>query len=592
MKITDITIEGLHNVEKRKYHLSDVNYFYGKNGAGKSTILQAIQLALLGYIPGTSKTNEAIFKHSNSHTMAVTLDLLDESGSSYRIRRIWTKSNGRISSSVEIDPDLDISNIVGEIELPIFNFSDFIGMSANKLKEWFINFLPDNAAAIDWKSVFSEYEEHISCMDQIFSDGPVSIKGIEGVRQMNAFLKSLLAFKKSESERIQNTIQSLICYDDVDQDYNIDEIDSRINTIMQDIKQVSAYKAAADANRRINAELESYSDLSSDFNTDDKAIALRDQMDALKLKIDSFDLIDYQSQIYELSAKLHNLKNIIQNPDVCPYTNLVCGSIQSMKSESKLEYDAVLHQLNQIKQKSESQDCAIKNLKDSYDQCIRDLNDLLNRYDRRNKLKSMLVPTCEPLNNVDIDSLHRELTELQTIKSKLLANQRYAELIDSITKDKFVTDQDIQYINKLVKLTDANNMQTTMMEAPFINLAHDMNRYIQQIFDKSVSVKFNLASKANSFSFGIDRSGVYIPFDLLSSGEKCLFMLSMMLCIVSISNSDLKLILIDDMLDHLDSNKADQLFKSISNISDVQIILAGVVSHEFAKDNCVAKEIK
>ena len=33
----------------------------GPNGAGKTTIIQAIQLALLGYIPGTDKNKTAIF---------------------------------------------------------------------------------------------------------------------------------------------------------------------------------------------------------------------------------------------------------------------------------------------------------------------------------------------------------------------------------------------------------------------------------------------------------------------------------------------------------------------------------------------------
>ena len=116
MKLQSITIEGMHNVTRKTYQLKDLTYFYGKNGAGKTTILNAIQLALLGYIPGTSKTNESIFRHSNNHTMAVTLVLDD----STKIRRIWTKSGNKISSSVEVIPEVDLKSIIDNDLLEIF----------------------------------------------------------------------------------------------------------------------------------------------------------------------------------------------------------------------------------------------------------------------------------------------------------------------------------------------------------------------------------------------------------------------------------------------------------------------------------------
>ena len=72
MKLTSIEITNMHNiVGTKKIDLNDINYFYGRNGAGKSTILQAIQLAILGYIPNQGKTASAIFEHCNSTTLKV-----------------------------------------------------------------------------------------------------------------------------------------------------------------------------------------------------------------------------------------------------------------------------------------------------------------------------------------------------------------------------------------------------------------------------------------------------------------------------------------------------------------------------------------
>ena len=73
MKITEISIQGMHNVEDKTYTLFDLNYLYGNNGAGKSTVMQALQLAILGYIPGTDKNKTAIFRHANGKKMTVTV---------------------------------------------------------------------------------------------------------------------------------------------------------------------------------------------------------------------------------------------------------------------------------------------------------------------------------------------------------------------------------------------------------------------------------------------------------------------------------------------------------------------------------------
>ena len=72
------------------------------------------------------------------------------------------------------------------------------------------------------------------------------------------------------------------------------------------------------------------------------------------------------------------------------------------------------------------------------------------------------------------------------------------------------------------------------------------------------------------------RNGAYIEFDMLSSGEKCLYTLAMLIAITENSASDLKLILIDDLLDHLDDANIQTCFATLNNIEDIQVILAGV----------------
>ncbi len=123
--------------------------------------------------------------------------------------------------------------------------------------------------------------------------------------------------------------------------------------------------------------------------------------------------------------------------------------------------------------------------------------------------------------------------------------------------------------------------------SPFEDFKDSMDKYIPILF-KNAKCSFNLSGKANSFSFGLTRGDRYIPYELLSSGEKCMYMLCMMLCLTYESSSKLKLILVDDLFDHLDDENIEKLFESLYNVEDIQMIFAGVkkVSERF-NDNVI-----
>ncbi len=241
MQLEKINIKGFHNIEDKTYLLNDINYFYGLNGAGKTTILNAIQLALLGYIPGTNKTKSDIFKHANSNIMSVTLDITGESD--IVIKRSWMKTPKDIVASISITPDTltedDIFQLIGDLKLPVFDFNSFIDMTSNKLKDWFINFLPDVDVKIDWdKKLQDSLSSFKHILDEEFVRDTIQMhQGIEAestidkIQTYHKALKSLLSEKKAELTRIQSTIQELIFHDDLDEMTDIDSVKSEIAAI-------------------------------------------------------------------------------------------------------------------------------------------------------------------------------------------------------------------------------------------------------------------------------------------------------------------------------------------------------------------------
>ena len=55
-----------------------------------------------------------------------------------------------------------------------------------------------------------------------------------------------------------------------------------------------------------------------------------------------------------------------------------------------------------------------------------------------------------------------------------------------------------------------------------------------------------------------------------------MYTLALMISLVDASNSQLKLVMVDDLLDHLDNINVDKLFKSLQTVSGIQMVFAGV----------------
>ena len=620
MKISKVIIEGMHNVTRKTYNLNDLTYLHGPNGAGKSTVMQAIQLALLGYIPGTSKASkEAIFRHANGHLLAVTL-FIEDGDIKVKVSRVWSGTKSNINSSVEIEPaDYDIHNIIAELELPIFNFNEFMHMTANKLKDWFIDFLPAADVSIDWKAVLTEDAEKAGydISDSTFIDDAVAEisnmteTGSDLVRAVNEKFKTALSFKKKEQERAQSTIQSLIYYDDLDETLSESEIESQIKEYESFKKSRDDAERSKQHNARVEKQLADYEDCKSDSAESDpryveaqKAYAeasesiIKNQNDVIKYRTEISELDDKCSDIIRQEAEVEGdtraKKSIIDSEGICPFTSEKCNSVQPLIAKYQKAVEAnnkKVAEFQEIRKELKSAKSTVQDRINDLEHdisCITDkryeysseMANIQNRYSTKKSLSAQLViiPDMSE-DDRDFDALIAELRELQV---KYAANKRYNDLIDKLTAEKFNIDQEIAAYKSWINLTGVNGSLQGGVDAikPFLDLELMMDKYIQAVFGKGVQSKFNLQSKANSFSFGIERDDTYIPFNLLSSGEKCMYTLALMMSLTQSSSSPLKVVMVDDLLDHLDDVNINKLFEALKTVDDIQMIFAGVKSAE------------
>lgn len=618
IKLVKIVIEGMHNVSRKTYNLQNLTYLHGPNGAGKSTVMQAIQLALLGYIPGTSKASkEALFKHSNGHLLGVTLYLQDDD-TMVKIERVWSGTGSTIHSSVNIEPSgYDIHEVIAELELPIFNFNEFIDLTANKMKDWFIEFLPSSKINIDWADVLQKSAQDAGfditsgasfIQSAIHDIENMSETGLDLVRAANKTFKTALSFKKKELERAQATIQSLIYYDDIDSSISIDELDDQL-AVYESLKAAREFaKQCITANARIEAQLQDYADCTEvSAESDSRYIAAAEEcaqidvelseaatrisqyqqdMDALRA-----EQLELKSKQTELDAENKAKQSIVDSNGICPFTQSRCDSVQPLIKEYKQQIndnlkviEALQTEFNKLSQSIHDVAAKVATINDNiatlHSQqlvCNNTMSDIKHRYADKHQLslQIVIVPDTED-DDSDIDALIQELKDTQI---KYEANRKYNKLIDTLTANKYAVEQEILAYKAWILLTDVNGLQSTAEATqPFVELQIDMNKYLHAVFGESVTAKFNVSAKANSFSFGVERDSVYIPFNLLSSGEKCMYTLSLMMSLTQLSKSPLKLVMVDDLLDHLDDVNIDRLFTSLETIEDIQMIFAGVKS--------------
>lgn len=590
MRLKSIDIRGMNKVIQHTYTFdNDVVYLNGKNGAGKSTVLNAIQLALLGYIPGIAKKNDLIMKHANGPFLSVTATL-DDDGKLMQVSRVYTANKKGINCSVSTIPDnLDIADILGGLELPVFNFNEFVGMSANKLKDWFISFLPSNQIDINWDKELKEslqdihlteskfYNETIQYINSIAGDG------VDQVRAANAYLKQLLSFKKSEMERMTNSIQSLIFYDDYKDDMAIEDIEAQKQAYQLDYTEAITLQKSYEACSKVLEQLATYKDLNDSLEQDDRYKKALDNKTQLESKLNdlSIKLTNNSIHMSDAQSKLHSLTSLTSGNGVCPYTNSVCDSIKASVEAWKAQMVELQKEIDNYNQYEKSLHTQIQNTRKEFSKYQMEITSLENQYKSRDNLKSMVNPTLTSINIQEVlDRIQFDEKTISELSDKLVkakANQQYNSLVDTFTAQKFDIQQSIEALKVWIKLTGENGLQTQFMGDPFADLSENLSGYLSAMFDEpNLKAHFNLSTKVNSFSFGIDRNGSYIPFDMLSSGEKCMYTLALLTCLTDTSNAQLKLIMIDDLFDHLDDENIENVFKGIQSISGIQYIFAGV----------------
>lgn len=592
-KVKSITINGIHKVDHIRYEFDQNTYICGPNGVGKSTILTAIQLALLGKIPGQSATNATIFRHANKPTMSVSLELTDDNNCVI-ITRSWTIKRNSVSANLNVIENgmmlsddaasAKISSIVGNASLPIYSFAEFTALSANKMKDWFSEFLPIAKVDKTWMDVLTEAAPISLASDNAYiaemaNQLPKPLT-TDNIKKANTYIKSCITAKKADIARLTSTIQSLTYYDDLDNSQTEESISADINNLIEDQQLASSYKFAATQNDTVNKLLADpkFANMKYSLELDPEYIECKNALTELEENDHAVSEEEKAntSAIDSAATELWRCRKIIDSDGTCPYSNASCDSILKSAKERayvlndtlsvlKLRNSKVKDTLSEIRSKIETHVSRLTEIKQRYAQYAELMSNLIKLPDIKGHI--LEDPSYYPA------AIQQKTNEL----AQLRANKRYNTLMNDLTKEKYTAEIELNCLKAWDIITGPNGLPTQMLTDQFNHLATKISELIEinPLMMRSTAT-FNLSSDSNTFSFGIVRDGKYIPFDLLSTGEQSVFFVAFIDVLQSESSSQLKLILIDDLLDHLDAAKFDAFLDSSMPSCSSQIIAAGV----------------
>lgn len=586
MQLKSVTITNMHNIYGSKvYNFGNINYLHGPNGAGKSTILQAIQFALLGYIPGTNKKLSDIFTHCNSNYMNVQLDIEDEGKTVQVIRKLRNQGN-TVKQELIISPEMDISELIKNVELPIFNFTEFINMTPNKLKDWFLKFLPTQDKDMQVNKLLNSVElpepvesikqNTIIEIEQYCTNSTINC--IEDINTLNKFIKELISTTKAKHSMLTDTLKSLVYYNDFDSTVTLEQLQNKKTTLQNTIQTYKAATIVQERNNGVYAQIRSLGKLCDSLEDDPNYTDCIAKIEELSNQKDK--LCEEQRIIYEEVNKEHTLQASLRNIlecNICPYTMDACDTLNKYKEECQIKYDASIATYENLNNRNTQIAGQLQSVLEQLHTLNTTCESIRKEYATLYRLQSMILP-AENLNTIDIDVLEAQLKHVEEEIIKHAANDRYTQLYDKLFTEKCELDIKLLYLKEFEKLTGVNGVQTEFAKLPFKELSNRMTNMLSDILVTPITATFVVDAKSNGFSFGITREEQYIPYNLLSSGEKCIYAFALLCAVVSMDTSNLKVLIMDDMLDHLDSIYISKLFEYMGNVQNsVQMIIAGVL---------------
>jgi energy-coupling factor transporter ATP-binding protein EcfA2 len=604
MLIDKIQLSNVKGISK-SYELEKTNLIHGDNGSGKTAILDAIRLALLGYHPKLGKTGKSIFSLSSSTAMSCSVrfddgqtSCFDASTTGSSVSKNWTGVELEDNFKLQLDPSLFFDASLQERRNSIFSVLSGNQESTIKNKVLaLVNAIP-NEGTIDESQVIEEFKAFI---DKTFVESKHSNESLLVIIEK---AKKLVSMFREDVRVMDKTLEGLAQINDTPT-FEITSVEHYENLKNAVLDKIEKTREILNKKKQIENEI-----LSAKIEIDEIEIAkskkadpidpapffaeLRELQDAHnqeKAVIESKILL-FETKINEskslLSLKMgedmsfEEVKKIIPEGNFNVHVEVLneggslttsVWKIESFDLKNQQEEITKLStQLNSLNQ-AYHEACApleqkINEAKQIDSQAPTDLDEFL-----KTKVKNLTEQYNQISNNKnlesDFDALHDESLRLEEAIRKASSKKIDSEKIEKARKQSAISG---------LRLALAKTIQKAMID------------FSQDITDSTLS---GLLSSMNKFANGIDlpnyaildgeigyySKSTFVPSSTFSGSE-----FAILRCAATIAlamNSMYKIAIIDE-LGRFDADRKIKTLKCLKQLTDdgdlSQFIVVDVIS--------------
>lgn len=522
MKINGITIKNFRSyrgIKKFDFRIKDnknIILIGGENGAGKSSIFEAIKLCLYGpltykyqgmasnYIAKikTMINEDAYSNEDISSFIELDLDMTDKSiEEKYKIKREWSFDGPKLIENFVVEQGGNILNngeandfyeyFKSEIPPSIFDLSFFDGerlfdffedrMSGSKLK--------DTILTLNNFDIFNILNRELILNTRRKSREKKNLK--DEIIELESIENNLFN-KRRDLEEIKNKINKIINKADrltIDISNKNKEFINAGGLNQEDrdrlVREISKFEMERD---RINLELKSFSNEVLPFLIMIKELKEIEEQLYNEEDFIAYEIIKGRANIDKIKDTLKSKSLYYDNLDVLirEITNIIIPNnfgedFKPIHYLSKEQLNKVVSNINRI-----------SNINFETLNFFADIKDLTQKIaDNRNKLRNSMDINEEKIYIKVIESMNKELNEANIQKEKLVILEKNLEKEIELEENKLIkTNQKIDLIRKAGNIKDISDSIVEMTEDLLIQITsskrHDVAKCFNEIFSEII----------------------------------------------------------------------------------------------------------
>lgn len=670
--------------------LTGKDIFVGPNGSGKSTRLQAVQLAMLGYIPG-KKTNSETFKLSSGEEMTAGLQLEGFSFDRSIIRTEKLKGTGvkdiKYSESITVSPSKGESNTTqmnaritaetGNFPM-VFDFQQFLDMSDTKRREFIYGLSPISSEVWDKPKVSSHliqklltqglketnpdlFDASQELINDCLSEWPSGYDLSSGLQSMSSWIENQqkhwnkkqndatgavreLAEMKNKLEETDRDIiskkdelkvfrqQHTDIHGQIKAGYEIkrqwDQKRDRLTELKTEIERLTAVLSVR-SDRDYESEIVILQQSIKQTDVSSEAKVIQEQIDALVVQRELKVTEEHDAKVKadKLSLELTTMEMVLKNikekgagvcvihhqiacdKDFSKFTSFVgekgpslqdqINELEQLQLNTRKEIkelrgqESLLEQSKQALYKSADDENRENNRirseievirKDEQEETRRlqdNQNKIINLQQEQERLLNDKQPTFAPLEILEpqLVALAKQIEELE----RIIEEKEKAKITLSNSQTAMISASKAQYYHTasktLAEALGAKGIQGELVKGVLSPIEDSINENLK-LMGIHYPMFFSTESETGKevFQFGWINNDRKTNFDVLSTGEKLMFLSAFLVTLLERANPPLKVLALDD-INNLDKKNLRGVLAGLNALSHKldNILIAGVV---------------